>query len=128
MRIDSVIARKNNVRHFLRDNHEELYYKMGAAALKFASKRAGWQGYDCISANFGHLFHGKKKRELSDAFTRILQETKIKFSLTFSEPKANLCSQAVDYYGWAIYRKYERGDQRTYDLLKKRIRTEWVIY
>ncbi len=128
IRIDSVIARKKYVSNYLRSNHHELYYKMGAAALKYASNRAGWQGYTSLQITFGHLFHGKKKREISEAFKRILDGQSLRYSLQFSPPDNNFCSQIVDYFGWALYRKYERGDTRTYDQLKHWIVTEWSIY
>lgn len=37
---------------------------------------------------------------------------------------AHPCLQAADYMNWAIYRKWERGDFRSYDLIKSFVRQE----
>ncbi len=44
-------------------------------------------------------------------------------------PAANdPCLQVVDYCTWAIQRKWERGDTRSYDLIKNRIRREFDLW
>lgn len=41
-----------------------------------------------------------------------------------SEP----CLQAVDYCCWAVHRKWERDDARSYDLIKPRIQSEFDLF
>ena len=38
------------------------------------------------------------------------------------------CLQVADYCAWAIQRKWERGDARSYDLIKKHITYESDIW
>ena len=38
---------------------------------------------------------------------------KTTFSLLFHDSKFDLCNQAVDYFGWAIYRKWDSKDLRS---------------
>ena len=38
------------------------------------------------------------------------------------------CLQVADYCSWAIQRKWERGDARSYDLIKNKIRTEYDLF
>jgi len=46
----------------------------------------------------------------------IKQNADVPFSLYFHDSKFDLCNQAVDYFGWAIYRKRELADLRSYEL------------
>lgn len=41
---------------------------------------------------------------------------------------ADPCLQVVDYCAWAIQRKWERGDVRSYDLIKDRITYEFDLW
>ncbi len=41
---------------------------------------------------------------------------------------ADLCLQAADYLAWAIQRKWERGDSRSYDLIADRIGLEHDLF
>lgn len=36
--------------------------------------------------------------------------------------------QAVDYCLWAVFRKWERGDPRSYDLIKDKVRSEFDLF
>ncbi len=43
-------------------------------------------------------------------------------------PTEEKCLQAVDFLSWAIFRKYERGDDSYYNLFKKRIIEENPLF
>lgn len=49
---------------------------------------------------------GAIKRTLSSC----LRGTGVSFTVVPMASKSELCLQAVDYYSWALYRKWERGD------------------
>lgn len=38
------------------------------------------------------------------------------------------CLQLVDYYCWAIYRKWEKRDMRSYELIKEKIGSEFELF
>lgn len=40
----------------------------------------------------------------------LLKESDVAYSVMPMSSKSELCLQAVDYYSWALYRKWERGD------------------
>ena len=65
---------------------------------------------------------------IKQAFKSVLKDYSIPFSLYFHDSKFDPCNQAVDYLGWAIYRKWESGDVRSYDLIKDRVRTVFEIF
>ncbi len=51
-----------------------------------------------------------------------------KWRTNFCRSIADPCLQAVDYCTWAIQRKWERGDNRSYDLIRDRINHEPDIW
>ena len=38
------------------------------------------------------------------------------------------CLKATDYCCWAIQKKWERGDLRSYDLIEDKLRSEYDIF
>ncbi len=51
-----------------------------------------------------------------------------KWFTAFCPASADPCLQAVDYCTWAIQRKWERGDSRSYDLIKDKITDEFDLF
>ncbi len=47
---------------------------------------------------------------------------------TFPQSMADPCLQLADYCTWAIQRRWERGDLRSYDLIKSRISYEYELW
>jgi hypothetical protein len=47
------------------------------------------------------------------------------FHTAFSPAISDPCLQAADYMTWAVQRKYELGDTRSYDLVKHKIKSEF---
>jgi hypothetical protein len=43
----------------------------------------------------------------------------------FAQAMSDPCLQAADYLTWAVQRKYERDDSRSYDLIEPLIRSEF---
>lgn len=46
----------------------------------------------------------------------------------FSAPASHPGLQAADYCTWSVYRKYQRGDLRSYDLIRAFIRSELDVF
>jgi len=36
--------------------------------------------------------------------------------------------QLADYFGWAMFRKYESEDERSYEIIKEAVENEWVLF
>ncbi|MDO8511853.1 MAG: DUF3800 domain-containing protein [bacterium] len=131
MRIDSVIAQKNKANPRFHQQPVELYMKMGEALLKYSFNRATWQGYDHVVLVFSSIFDKKKRGVLKQTFKSLIKQyAKTSFALYFHDSKFDLCNQAVDYFGWAIYRKWESGDSRSYDIVQQNqiIKTQFSIF
>lgn len=52
----------------------------------------------------------------------------ISWKTDFVPATSNPCLQVADYCAWAIYRKWERGDLRSYELIKDRITHEHDVW
>jgi len=50
------------------------------------------------------------------------------FRIMHHSSKSSMELQIADYCNWAIYRKWEIGDTRSYDLIKTRIKSEFDIF
>lgn len=51
-----------------------------------------------------------------------------KWKVDFRPSACDPCLQAVDYCAWAIQRKWEKSDTRSYDLIKDRIKYEYNLW
>lgn len=89
------------------------------------------QGHDELFVLVASLNIGKQKketlhRELVDVMGQCAHNVRCEVGVVpaSSEP----CIQVADYCSWAIHRKWERGDSRSYDLIKSKIRTEFPFF
>jgi hypothetical protein len=129
MRVDSVIAQKNKTNPKFYNQHLEFYKVLGEALLKYAFNRVQWENYDHVVVVFSSLFDKKKRGILKQAFKFLIKQyAKVTFALYFHDSKFDLCNQATDYFGWAIYRKWESEDKRSYDLVEGLIKSEYSIF
>jgi len=51
-----------------------------------------------------------------------------KYSILFCASKSEHNLQVVDYLNWAIYRKWERSDRRSYQLIQSCIQSEFDVF
>lgn len=77
---------------------------------------------------------GTKKGQVpfSEAILDVVQQTqKIdagSWRTSFCQCSTDPCLQIADYCTWAIQRKWERGDSRSYDLVKDKIKYEYNLW
>jgi hypothetical protein len=74
----------------------------------------------------------KKKRALFRAAVDDVMRQSINYKvprvLAFWPNSSDACLQVADYCLWAVSRKYERGDMRSYDLIKNKVRSEFDLF
>ena len=51
-----------------------------------------------------------------------------RYRLLHHDSKSNFQLQIADYCNWAIYRKWDRKDWRSYDLIKAAVKSEFDIF
>lgn len=75
---------------------------------------------------------GNRKERLT--FSNCLQDvttqtiTKGTWAVDFRPSHCDPCLQVADYCAWAIQRKWERGDSRSYDLIADRVTYEYDLW
>lgn len=57
-----------------------------------------------------------------------LRRVRIEYELIHAASRDHLELQVADYCNWAIYRKWEMGDLRSYKLIRRHIRSEFDIF
>lgn len=73
------------------------------------------------------------KKQLRENFIRYLTDSMKKrrdgdFSVVLHSSHENKSLQAVDFISWAIFRKYEKGDYEFYEIIKKKIVDERLLF
>lgn len=71
------------------------------------------------------------KAAFKSAFNNAIQQTKPfggTLTTAFPESVADPCLWAADYCAWAIQRKWELGDRRSYDLIGHTVRSEYDLW
>ena len=87
-------------------------------------------GADEVHVTAASVGTKKKQMTFTDAIRDVLKQTGGKRRIRFNVwPCAtDPCLQIADYCTWAIQRKWERGDQRSYDLISDRITHEFPLF
>ncbi len=52
----------------------------------------------------------------------------VTYSVLHHDSKSNFGLQIADYLTWAVYRKWDRGDARSYELIRQFLRSEFDIF
>ncbi len=129
LRIDAVVAQKNRTNPKLQQDEVQLYRVLGEAALKYVFGRTASHEYESVVLVFSSIFNRYKRGVLKQAFKSLIkQQTDLPFALYFHGSKFDLCSQAADYFGWAIYRKWESNELRSYELIRHLLKSEFPIF
>jgi hypothetical protein len=129
LRVDTVVAQKNKTNPSLQRQPIEFYRVIGEAVLKYVFNRANQHDFDHVVLVFSSIFDRKKRGILKQAFKSLIKRyAGVPFALYFHDSKFDLCNQAVDYLGWAVFRKWELGDSRSYDLIQTLVKSEFDIF
>jgi hypothetical protein len=72
----------------------------------------------------------RERAAFQDAVASVMRQTyrQTKWKADFMPCQADPCLQVADYCAWAIQRKWERGDDRSYRLIQDRITYEYDLW
>lgn len=72
----------------------------------------------------------KERASFTGAIDDVMHQTvrRIKWATDFWPASSDPCLQVADYCAWGIQRKWERGDARSYDLIRDRITYEYDLW
>lgn len=65
---------------------------------------------------------------VDDVMQQTVKKERDKWATDFCPAAADPCLQVADYCAWAIQRKWERDDKRSYDLIQDRITYEYDLW
>lgn len=130
LRIDSLVVEKNKTQAHLR-NVEKFFPKMMGYLVKHIWLQVKDSGYEKIVFITDSIPVNKKREIVEKTIKQTLAEILpggIRHSIYHHPSQSCLSLQVADYCNWAIFRKWEREDKRSYELIKKGIKSEFPIF
>jgi hypothetical protein len=129
IRVDATIVEKCKTQPHLRSSEPRFYKNVWYQHMKYVVPKVAKAGDELfvVAASLGTK---KMRKAFHDAIKDVMQQVspttsyRVAFWTAASEP----CLQIADYCAWAIQRKWERGDERSYALLKDKVRSEFEIF
>ena len=129
-RLDSLIVEKRKTGPDLQK--EELFYPgMIGHLLPYVIKGYDLSLFDKIIV-FTDTIPVNRKRKAIEKAIKIILARKLPINVTYEifhhASKSNYDLQIVDYCNWAIYRKWERQDDRSYQVIRNVLKSEFDIF
>jgi hypothetical protein len=133
LRIDTVIVDKRKTAPFLREI-DKFYPKMLGYLLRYLCTQENLAKYSSVIVivTTDAIPVNKKRKAVEKAVKTVLAEImrplgKV-YRILHHGSKSAYALQVADYCNWAIYRKWERADCRSYELIKSRVKSEFDIF
>lgn len=129
--IDTVIVDKRKTNPALRDI-KQFYLKMLGYLLKYICDNRNVELYESVIITTDKIPVNKKRQSVEKTIKKnlagIMKSAEKPYQILHHNSKSSFSLQVVDYCNWAIFRKWEKEDDRSYDLIKNRIRSEFNIF
>lgn len=140
--VHTVLAQKNKANPVLyREEYEkrgkkivrivgaDFYHRVCKTLLQYVFHRSNFKGTDKIVVVLGSIFTRDKQSYILKALKKYLKENfAMPFEIYFHRSQADLNCQLADYFGWAIYVKQERNEERPYNLIKSKVKSNFEIF
>ncbi|HET9662085.1 MAG TPA: DUF3800 domain-containing protein [Thermomicrobiales bacterium] len=130
LRIDATIIEKREIAGHLRSNEHRFYKQMLYLHLKHVVAEVVKPGDSLlvVCAALGTRRDRELHREnLRDVIDQIQPSGSV-IRFAFWPAAIEPCLQVADYCSWAIHRKWERRDERSYVLIADKIATEFDLF
>jgi len=145
--VDAVVAQKNKANPslyieydaeqrgdgkivFKTIHYEEKFYKLiSQTLLQYIFRRYyNLDKIEGIIVVLGSLFTDNKRGYILKSLKQYLKEKFNKpFYIYFHKSEADINCQLADYCGWAIYVSWERGENRPLQVLKDKIKSNFIL-
>lgn len=129
--IDTIIVEKRKAKPQLQYDHGYFYEKIFEILLKYVLNRYREQFHQIfIITDVIPIKRKRKEIEKSIKLTigQWLRGKKISCEIFHYASKSDINLQIVDYFNWAIFRKWARDDDRSYRLIKDAIYSEFDVF
>lgn len=128
-RIDATVLEKRKALPNIRSTEEKFYQYAWYYHMQYVARRVASRMDELlvIAASIGT---NRKMRDFRYAVEDVMQQTAPTRALQVDMWPAAVdpCLQVADYCSWAIQRKWERGDERSYNLIKDKIWSEYDLF
>jgi len=131
MQVCSMIVQKNKVNPTLREESKFYTHVFNMLMKWVVKKHVHGKGYERVILFTDVMPVAKKKKAMEKGVKSVLKallNEGITYRIYHHQSKSNLNLQVVDYCNWAIYRKWSRGDVRSYDIISTSIDAEWDVF
>ena len=130
LRLDSLIVEKRKTGPALK-GEEHFYPRMIGYLLRYVLERCNLASFAEVIVTTDSIPVKRKRNAVEKAVKQTLsamlpQGTKYRVLHHASKSCASL--QVADYCNWAVFRKWERGDSRSYDIIRAALRSEFEIF
>lgn len=130
-RVDSIVVDKSKVYPALQKDISRFYKKFLDILLNFVLGGHSWKSEDKIVIVLSSIDSVPKKSAFERAIKSTLNEWANKYNSEYFVhhvyAKSEINLQIVDYITWAIAKKWEHSDTRSYDLVKSCIKSEFDV-
>jgi hypothetical protein len=128
-RIDATILEKSKSMAHLRATDERFYKYAWFYHMKHLAPRICAPGDQLLIVG-ASLGQKKKKTIFHEAISEVMGQvsTTAAHKVACWPAASDPCLQVADYCAWAIQRKWERGDVRSYSLIQEKIRSEFDLF
>jgi hypothetical protein len=130
LRIDAVIVEKRKAHPSVRQG-TEFYPRILGYLLRHVLKHYSLSQYAEVIVFTDRIpVKGKRnavEKAVKTTLSKMLPKT-ARYRLLHHDSKSNFQLQIADYCNWAIYRKWDRNDLRSYDLIKSAVKSEFDIF
>jgi len=129
-RLDALIVEKGKTIPSLQ-KEERFYPRMVAYLLRHILQEHDLKLYDEVIVYTDEIPVKRKRDAIEKAVKMTLSEMlrkSAKYRILHHSSKSNMDLQIVDYCTWAIYRKWDRSDVRSYEHIRSSIRSEFDIF
>lgn len=127
-RVDATIIEKRKVHPRWRDSEEDFYRFTCYYHMRYVAPRVALSNDQLlvIAASIGLR---RKLEDFRSAIEAVMKQTSPTQAMQVDAWPAAVdpCLQVADYCSWAIQRKWERGDLRSYNLIKDKIQSEYDL-
>jgi hypothetical protein len=127
-RIDATILEKRKAQPHIQS--ERALYKMAwFLHFKYVAPHIA-NRQDRLFVTAASVGTKKKRRAFHNAVGDVVLQVSpcASYRVAFWPMLSDPCLQVADYCTWAIQRKWERADTRSYDLIKHKVRSEYDVW
>lgn len=130
IRIDTLVVEKRKTGLSLRAS-DRFYPKMLGYLLRYILEGTNLKQFTEVIVFTDRIPVNKKRNAVEKAVKMTLAKMLPKgccYRILHHDSKSNFDLQIADYCNWAIYRKWDQHDKRSYDLIKSAVRSEFEIF